>query len=1256
MLPALVSRFRRVRMLGQGGMGVVYEAFDEELGATVALKTILSRTPEALARLKQEFRVLQDVHHPNLVTLGELVTEGEECFFTMEFVEGRDFIAAVRGFQGSDSETESFPQGSGNESLDLGYAETGRVNLADALETEAILARVREDDRAAAGFDETRLRSTLAQLADGLNALHTAGLVHRDIKPANVIVTPEGRVVLLDFGLVANTRDERSGDNVVGTPAYMAPEQAATAALSPAADWYSVGVMLYEALTGRVPFIGASLEVLLRKQREQPVPPSSLARNVPPDLDALCMALLRFDPTQRPGGPRLLRDLGVKNPGAIAASQTQKIPFVGRGSELNGLERAFQEARNGAIVMLVKGESGMGKSCLVRRFIERSSVTEPGLLVLTGRCYEREAVAYKAVDGVIDSLARFLARLPSEEAYGWLPTRIEPLVQVFPVLRRVRAIAEQSKAFSLDPPQMDQGELRGRAFAALREMLTRIGSRRPMIVSIDDLQWADGDSLALLGDVLRAPEAPPLLLVATVRSGPTIDASERFREALDRTGTELREINLWRLPATQARELAAVLLARAAPESRLSAETIAEEADGHPLFIDALVRHAMDGGASGAGEARGVVRLEDALWSRVQNLEPAARELIELLAIAGTPLSQGVLARAAGGVASAFAENVAFLRVAHLVTITGGRGSDTIDTYHDKVRSAVTSHLDDAAKIVGHRRIALALETAETRDLEALYTHWSGAKDDVRAATYAEAAADRAVQTLAFDHAAMLYEAAIELGAGDPAARTTIHEKLGDAYASAGRGPLAARAYNDAAAGLSNARALDLRSRSAAELLRSGHFDEGLDAIAVVLSEVGVRLARSPVTAVMTILFWRALLLVRGLGFREREASRISASELMRVDVCTSIGRHIGFVTVTVAAAFHQRYLISALRCGEPTRVLLALGSELVYSSALGTRAWDRRAAPLIARTRKLADSIGDGRASALTSASVALARYLGTDDFRGTLEACDATATALREHAGVAWELALSQLYALFSLVYLGRWDELVVRHEQVLRDARARGDLFSVAYCSTGVLVSAWLAKDDPALARTHIARAVHMWSKRGFHIVHYHELLGLTLVDLYEGRGAEALLRIDRTWPKLQRSFFLEVQMVRTEGLDARARAVLAAARAKKGVERTRLVARARKIARQIRKERTRFGDALAGMIEACASHLEGDRAATTRLLAEAASACGVANMAIHATVARWCLASLDGPASVPDAPVRDFARVVALLAPPFGPKRR
>ena len=124
--------------------------------------------------------------------------------------------------------------------------------------------------RPGGALDEVRLRATLTQLAEGLIALHAAHKVHRDIKPSNMLVTETGRVVLLDFGLAADVDARRAipRSDVVGTIAYMAPEQAAGVSVAPAADWYALGVVLFEALTGRLPFPGTAMEVLIAKQRD----------------------------------------------------------------------------------------------------------------------------------------------------------------------------------------------------------------------------------------------------------------------------------------------------------------------------------------------------------------------------------------------------------------------------------------------------------------------------------------------------------------------------------------------------------------------------------------------------------------------------------------------------------------------------------------------------------------------------------------------------------------------------------------------------------------------------------------------------------------------------------------------------------------------------------------------------------------------------------------------------------------------------
>ena len=152
------------------------------------------------------------------------------------------------------------------------------------------------------------MRGALRQLAEGVCAIHDAGMLHRDLKPSNVLVTPEGRVAVLDFGLIseiAEQQDPTVEDRPLeGTYGYMSPEQGARASLSPASDWYSIGVILFRALTGRMPFVGGRDDVLMDKQRFEPPSPGQLVAGVPEDLDALTVELLDVHPIVGPPAPR----------------------------------------------------------------------------------------------------------------------------------------------------------------------------------------------------------------------------------------------------------------------------------------------------------------------------------------------------------------------------------------------------------------------------------------------------------------------------------------------------------------------------------------------------------------------------------------------------------------------------------------------------------------------------------------------------------------------------------------------------------------------------------------------------------------------------------------------------------------------------------------------------------------------------------------------------------------------------------------
>jgi serine/threonine protein kinase len=399
------SRFRLIRLLGAGGMGVVYEAQDRERNVRVALKTLRSLSGDSLLRFKQEFREFQNLRHEHLVQMHELFFDEGEWFFTMELLAGIDFISWVRPRPDDDP----FP-------ADVAPA----ANLETQPTVTAPGLRRRRGE-----LDEARLRAALPQLVTGVVALHDAGKIHRDLKPSNVLVKADGRVVLLDFGLATEMlrqRDqaEKSSNDIVGTVEYMAPEQASGRVVGPEADWYALGVMLYEALTGQVPVTGHALEVMMAKQRIDAPSPLKVSPEAPRDLAELAARLLSFNPSARPGGKELLERLGRRPSGPRPALTRSSVAaanlFVGRETELAVLTEKAEEARHGTVALAITGESGIGKSALVRRFTEGLLRDDPQSVVLWGACYEAENVPFKAIDGLVDSLSAAMRKLAKADA------------------------------------------------------------------------------------------------------------------------------------------------------------------------------------------------------------------------------------------------------------------------------------------------------------------------------------------------------------------------------------------------------------------------------------------------------------------------------------------------------------------------------------------------------------------------------------------------------------------------------------------------------------------------------------------------------------------------------------------------------------------------------------------------------------------------------------------------------------------------
>jgi hypothetical protein len=625
--------------LGSGAMGVVYSARHERLGRTVAVKlarpssggsivppaALACRDAEMLFRLKHEFRSLANLEHPNIVRLGELGCEDGQWFFTMERVHGTNFVEYVAG----DTRRKAM--------LNCGPLEPDQ---------------------------ERRLRGALAQLVEALAAVHESGRVHRDVKPNNVMVTPEGRVVLLDFGLVAGFGQD---DRAFGTAAFMAPEQIEARELTPAADWYAVGVMLFAALTGRLPFVGATAALVRVKLAADA--PNDWGVGAPEDLRSLGRALLQREPRARPGVDELRAHLGLRRRPRTCWAEV----FVGREPELRRLQQAVARAGSGPPqTVVVRGEPGIGKSELVEHFLAVLPVHAP---VLRGRCYEQQNVPFGGADSLVDALSEYLLGLEEHDIERCVAGGMAAAARVFPVLRRVPAIA----ALASTGPALDASMMRELAFGELARLVSALGEARTLVVFVDDLQWLDADSLALVRAVFLS-SGSRCLLVATLRTGCTASCE------LDELVASAELVDLQPLTAEESLDMWRALVPEGDPTGR---DALIRDAGGHPFLLVELVRAAR----SRASTRTGALRIEDVLWERVSQRDEVERRFLEMASIAGGPTPDVALAQAAGWDIDDCLGRVSALRAARLIRVSRVGDERCVEPYHDRIREAVIGHV-----------------------------------------------------------------------------------------------------------------------------------------------------------------------------------------------------------------------------------------------------------------------------------------------------------------------------------------------------------------------------------------------------------------------------------------------------------------------------------------------------------------------------------------------------------------------------------
>ena len=1191
-------------------MGVVYKALDTANGTSVALKSLPRADPAALYRFKQEFRSLADISHPNLAALYELFVLDEGWWLAMELVDGTDFIGYVRG---DPREQDPVPESTGSSSDDT---ETSDVSIFGG---ERATRGNREKPWVLAidAGQIERLRSSLAHLASALDALHANDTLHCDIKPSNVMVDRSGRTVLLDFGLATGITESSAGEgdpHVLGTATYMAPEQATVGSvLTPAADWYSVGVMIYHALSGQLPFSGPSIDVIQQKKTEEAPSLRSLNASLPDDLVELCTDLLKVDPAKRPPGHEVLARLGAGD----AADRGRDELFLGREPQLATLRRLLAHVRSGSpAAAFVQGRSGAGKSHLIRQVLDEAKRV-PNAVVLEGRCYEDESVPYKAVDSLIDALARFLTRLPPAERSILAPRDAAALTKVFPVLRQVHELAGVRQ--DVDVP--DQQELRRRAFRGLRELLARLGDRRPLLLYVDDLQWGDADSAALLGGLLRPPDPPILLLVCSYRS----EYAEKsvcvraLREAYASSRVIAEDVNVEPLAAGEAMELARALLPPNIAQADERAAAIARESGGIPFFIHQLARHAdehVDATESASFDLDAVIR------RRVALLPPAAKSILEVVSVCGQPITRQALATAAGVVADERSA-LRLLRTGHFVRTSGAGERDWVEPYHDRIREAVAAHLAAPALRDHHRRIAGSLEAAGSFDPETIAVHFEGGEILDRAGHFYGLAADAAADTLAFEHASTLYAKALSLQTLPEDQARELRVRLADALANDGRGPDAAKHYLTAAAGADPRLAVDLQRRAAYQYCVSGHLQQGHATLKALLGSIDVPVPETRAVSIARFLLQRGRNRLRGFRFSPRSAEDVRPEELLKNDLIWAASAGLSMFDVLQGAEFQSRNLYHALSIGEPHRIARALAWEAAHTSNTGAPAWPRTSR-LLAEARAIAERSGHPHSIGMAQLSTGIAEFtMGRwSSARDQLQKAEDIFRS--QCTGVAWELDTGHAFELWARIYAGDFNHMSRRTASLLKEGLERGDKNAVTTLGTFMVPHIRLVSDDAAGAAAEVDKYLDLWGIDGYHLQHLTGLMSHTYIDLYRGEGRAGLERLQAKQGWFRMGFYNTIQVLRVFNCSLIGRTALMASRGSR--DRAALMAIVRRSARRLERERVNWIQPLAQTLQAGVALSEGHATQAAALLTTAALAFDQVPMEGYASAARWRAASL------------------------------
>ncbi len=687
--------YRVVREIGRGGMAVVLEAIDARSEERRAIKLLLpsAKGEESVRRFKSEHRTLARLSHPNVLKVFEGGVHQDRPYFVMELLEGRELREEVQLWR-------ELPP-------------TERVRRAE---------------------------SVLVQVARALEYIHARGLVHRDVTPANIFLLPDGSARLTDFGVVKEPGGELTTvGEVVGTVAYMAPEQIAGHRVDARADLYGLGACLYLMLTGRRPFNARTVAGYLEKHLNRPVrPPSELVPTLPRKLDEICVRLLAKDPADRfASATHLLHVLEADaHPDRLPPGPMGWRPSLeGRSAELAVLHEAVARLTQGkGGVLLVEGAPGMGKTRLCEESVAQAR--RLGLWVHTSANHAPDQQGFAGFRPLYEELRAARGGPPSpvlEAAFG------QPVPGVAP-LERLAVGAAFKELFPVD---------------------------QPTLVLLDDVDRADRGTLELLAYLVRVllgmASAPVLFLLTTTRS-PEDDHPLAALVAGEETGVACRRVHLGPLPLT-AVEAMLLAIVHDDPGVRALAVRLHREGEGNPYFIQEMIHGlverrvlvpGVDGGRGTLTLDEGAIRrstlpvprdLREAILDRLAALPPPVRRVAAALAVLRQDAGMDLLMAATNQDEETLLGALDQLLEAGLARERRAGMVERYELSHNRVRDVAMEETPPADLMIYHRRVGEAMERINRRQIasvvESLAWHFEQGEAPAKAYPYQLLAAEQ---------------------------------------------------------------------------------------------------------------------------------------------------------------------------------------------------------------------------------------------------------------------------------------------------------------------------------------------------------------------------------------------------------------------------------------------------------------------------------------------------------------------------------